>query len=116
MWKPLSARSDRGLFYPNYKAILNLNLLLFRLNLLNYFRNEKREDKQPYGEKDFKGQELSPVSGNPDILQRPYEESKDKSSHDDAQPCTKKVIPKTHLGETHAEIHGSKGEIDKPQI
>jgi hypothetical protein len=35
------ARGDRGFFYLNYGATLNVDFLLFRLNLLNYFRNEK---------------------------------------------------------------------------
>ena len=106
----------QGLVLPQLCGCFESRFLPFRLNLLDYFRNEEGENKQPYGEEYFKGKEFSPVSGDPDILQRPYEEGEDKSSHDDAQACPRKVIPKTHFGEAHAEIHGGKGEIDKPQV
>ena len=34
----------------------------------------------------------------------------------DAQPRTPKVVPEAHLGQPHAEVHGSEGEVDQAQI
>ncbi len=32
------------------------------------------------------------------------------------RPVPKKVVPKTHLGKAHTEIHGCEWKVEKPQV
>jgi hypothetical protein len=50
----------------------------------NDFWDEQGEEEKGYREKDFEGDEVSPVAAGPNFLEGSDEESKNEGSHDDA--------------------------------
>jgi hypothetical protein len=87
-------------------------LLFLALYLFYDFGNEKREDKETYGEENLKGYQLSPIFGGPHIFQRPDKKGEDKRTHDNAQAGSRNIVPKSDFGQPHAKIHGRKRKIN----
>jgi len=89
---------------------------LLPLEFLDDLGDKKGEHEEPDGEKDLEGNQLPPVPRCPYLLQGPDEKRKNKSTHDNAEACSQKIIPETNFCKPHAEIHGRKGKIDQPEV
>ena len=85
-------------------------------DFLDDLRDEEGEDKQADREEYLERDQASPVSGGPDLFHRPDEESEDEGPDNDAQTRAEEIVPKSHLGQPHPEVHGSEWEIDQPQV
>jgi hypothetical protein len=78
--------------------------------------NEKREDEENQGEKNFKGEQPTPITARPYLLEGPYKKSKDERSDQDTQSRSQEIVAKTHLRQSHPKVHGCEWEIDEAQI
>jgi len=83
---------------------------------LKDFGNKERKNKKHKGEYDFPAYEIRPMAACPDVLHCPNKKGEDEGADDDTECRPGKIIPKTHPGQPHAEVHRRKREIDKAQI
>src|SRR3972149_4605178 len=84
--------------------------------LLDDFREEEGEDEEGNGKEHLDGEEVRPAPAHPYIPDRADEKGEEEGPHDDPQAGAEDVVPEAHPGQAHAEIHGSKGEIDQAQV
>ena len=107
--RSLCVRASLGL-------LCSLGCIRLLFEFFDEFGDEEGEDEEGDGEGDVERDELAPVSGGPYFLEGADEKGEDKGAHDDAQPGAGEVVPEPDPGQSHAEIHGCKGEIDQPQV
>src|SRR4030042_2898839 len=91
-------------------------MVLFPFYLLDDPGDEEGEDEEGHGEEHFEGDQASPVSPRPDGPDGAHEEGENEDPDDDAEGGSEEVIPESHPGQAHAEIHGREGKIDQPQV
>src|SRR5512141_262126 len=91
-------------------------MVLFPFYLLDDPGDEEGEDEESHGEEHLEGEQASPVAARPDVPDGANEQGENEDPDDDAEGGSEEVIPQSHPGQAHAEIHGREGKIDQPQV
>ncbi len=82
----------------------------------NDFGYEERKDKKTKREEYLPANQASPFAARPDVSYRPDKKSENEGADDYTQGRPAKIIPETNPGQSHAEVHGGKREVDKAQV